>query len=359
MPEPLPMFTPPPLAGSSRLALQASAANADHAATLHTAHGFDVVLTASTNPRQDPAATLERQARRFVELTGQTPELDANRYAGNARSLGATPLDRGWCERQAALGVPRVLTNGGYIDSDVRDVAAAVRLAEEMQHVIDSPVMATIAINSTLLRTEPDAIVDILGGSRVAVGLALGNAGDPLAAKSTVGSLIRVLALGNVELRRVDLSGIGALAFGAPGAAIGTTATLRHIYPMQKGGHAPSPYPSVLVEKSLTWKTQDRVMDAAAVYDDDAFWLCECDTCFGRRIDHALRSEADIVAHNFGVIARIARKVLGSTDPVTTWMQMCSAAQSYSYDIDSSGPNWEPQGFLGAWWANQPTRVGA
>jgi len=328
------------------------------AAALRNSLGLDVVLAASTDPRHNPTTSLTGSAERFLELTGVMPELDANRYAGKSRSLGASPLDRAWCEKQVALGAPTVLTNGGYIDGDVADVKKAVSLAEDMQHVIDAPVTAMIVLSSALLRAETTALVDIFGGARVRIGLALGHQGDPLAAKSSVAALIRVLGSGNVELRRVDLSGIGGLAFGAAGAAIGTTATLRHVYPIRPSKMVPSQYPSILVEKSMSWKTQDRVMDAAATFDDDAFWTCECDTCFGRRIDSALRTEQEIIAHNSAVIVRIARKVLGSTDPVVTWMQMCISAQSYCYEIAEYGPRWEPQDFLGAWWANQPTRVG-
>jgi hypothetical protein len=358
MPEPLAFFEPVRSRLANGLSLQASVDETTLAANLYNLHGFEVVLTASSDRRRDPIKELRENARRFVELTGVTPEMDANRYAGPNRVMGGTEVDRAWCELQASLGAPVVTTNAGYLESLI-EVAAAIDAATEMQKIIDAPIRATISIPVNLLKTNGEAIIDLLGSSPVDVGLALGHAGDPMGTKYAVAAMMKIAALGNVASRRIDLSGIGVLAFGAAGAAIGTTATLRHVYPIQNGGGPVSPWWSTLVEKSLSWRTHDRVMDASSVFNDDVFWACLCDYCYGRPIYASIRDNTAAIAHNYSVIVRISERVLSSPDPAATWLSMCRHAQTYAYEVEAqSGPAWAPQDYLGAWISNQPSLVG-
>lgn len=340
------------------LSLQASVDETELAASLYNLHGFEVVLTASSDRRRDPAKDLRDRAHRFVELTGVTPEMDANRYAGPNRVLGGTRIDRDWCELQASLGAPVATTNAGFLET-VSDVAAAVDAAAEMQKVVDIAIRATVSIPVGLLKSNSDAIIDVLGGSPVQIGLALGHSADPLGTKFAVAALMEIASLGNVVSRRIDLSGIGLLAAKAPGAAIGTSATLRHVYPVRAGGGSVSPWWSTLVEKSLSWRTHDRVMDAASVFNDEVFWSCMCHHCYGRPIYSAIRDKSGAIAHNYSLIALIAARVLESPDPMATWLAMCKHAQSYAYEVEAqSGPSWAPQDYLGAWISNQPSLVG-
>ncbi|ROQ16080.1 hypothetical protein EDF54_0960 [Rathayibacter sp. PhB93] len=358
MPSPLAIFESDHSRLSTGLSLQASIDETELAANIHKAYGFDVVLTASSDRRRDPTKDLREGARRFTDLTGMTPELDANRYAGPNRDFGGARIDRGWCELQASLGVPIVTTNAGFLET-VDDIRAAIASAQELQHVIDAPIRATISIPVSLLKTDANAVIDILGGSPLEVGLALGHGADPLGTKYAVEAVMKIASLGNVASRRIDLSGIGVLALGAPGAAIGTTATLRHVYPIKAGGGATSQYWSTLVEKSLSWRTHDRVLDASSVFRDEIFWTCLCDYCYGRQIYSSIRDKSAAIAHNYAVIARIAERVLSSPNPFTTWVEMCRHAQTYAYEVEAeSGPAWAPQDFLGAWVASQASRVG-
>lgn len=100
-------------------------------------------------------------------------------------------------------------------------------------------------------------------------------------------------------------------------------------------------------------------MDAAGMFPDHVFWNCPCENCYNRPIPFAVRTEAEVVTHNFSVISRVASNLLASPDPRLSWFAMCQSAQTYAYQVRAeSGPGWEPQDFLGAWLSNQPSRVG-
>lgn len=358
MPEPFALLRP--VAATRPVLLQANVEHLDLAVQLHHEFGFDVVLTASSDRRRDPFATLENASRSFTERTGAFAQLDANRYAGPNRRIGATDLTQEWGERQARLGVPLIMTDAGYTDEDIAQVRAAIQKAKQLQSALDAPVLATIAVGAPMLRKHRNELVDIMGDSGLEIGLALGHAKDPLSSAAVVKTLIELVGLGTVHPRRIDLSGIGALAFGAPTVSIGSTATLRHVYPSKGNGGPTSPWWSTLVPRTMNWRTHDRVMDAVSTFADHVFWNCPCRYCYGRSIASAVRTATAAMTHNFATVAMIAEDVLTSPDPRATWVSKCSSAQSYAYEVmEQSGPGWEPQDFLGAWVNNRPTPVQA
>jgi hypothetical protein len=359
MPETATLFAAPSQPLRTAIAIQASVYELELAVSLRDAYGFEVVLTAPSDPRRNPYKELEKAALAFCDKTGTMPQLDANHYAGPGRRLGPSELSADWAVRQIDLGVPVVVTDAGYVDGNIGDIRIALEHAAQLQQLVGAPVLASLAFPSVLLRHHSNEIVDIVGEAGMRVGLALGHAGDPLGPVYAVAGLLKLIKLGTVEPRRIDLSGIGALALGARSAAIGTSATLRHVYPIGAGGGSTSAFPSILVEKALCWRTQDRVMDAASQFLDHVFWLCGCTFCYGRPIHSSIRTAEDAIAHNYAVIAALADRVLTSPDPLTTWTETCRYAQSYAFEVAAeSGPNWNPQDFLAAWVANQPSRVG-
>lgn len=358
MPEPLSSLRASAPKALHPLSIQASVEHVEIAARLHLEYGFDVVLTASSDPRRDPYLALEKAARAFTDMTGAYAQLDANRYAGPNRRHGATPLNAEWARKQIDLGAPLVVTDAGYLGEDTAQLQLALAKAAELQRSVDAQVLAIIPVDASMMRKKRAEIVDLIGASDVPVGLALGHAKDPLSAQSVVGTLIELLARGNVQPRRIDLSGIGALAFGAEGVSIGTTATLRHVYPTRNSGGGTSPYWSTLVPKTMSWRTHDRVMDAASTFTDHVFWQCECSYCYGRPVSFAVRTEEAAISHNFATVSMIADRVLTSSDPRASWLAMCQHAQTYAFSVmAASGPGWEPQDFLGAWIANRPIPV--
>lgn len=355
MPEPLTLLKTAVPAALRPLAIQASVEHLDVAIALHLDFGFDVILTASSDPRRNPYVALEKASKVFLDKTGSHAQLDANRYAGPHRRMGATDLKVDWAQKQMELGVPLVITDAGYVEHDIEQVRQTLNNAVDLQSVVDGPVLAKLAVAAPMLRNFRHELVDLIGGCPLPVGLALGHAGDPLSSPRVVATLIELLALGNVHPRRIDLSGIGALAFGAPGVSIGTTATLRHVYPARSGGGGTSPWWSTLVPGTMSWRTHDRVMDAASTYTNHTFWQCGCDYCYGRSISHAIQSADAAMSHNFSTIKTIANRVMTSSDPRLSWFEMCQHAQTYAYDVMAeSGPGWEPQDFLGAWVSNRP-----
>lgn len=212
MPEPLALLKTSVPHALRPLAVQASVENLDLVVGLHLEFGFDVVLTASSNPHRNPYVTLENASRAFYDRTGSYPQLDANRYAGPHRKIGATDLDIDWALKQVALGAPLIVTDAGYIHDDISQVRDAISKAVELQRILEKPVLATLAIAVPMLRNFRTELVDLVGASPIAIGLALGHAGDPLSSIQVVATLIELLALGKVHPRRIDLSGIGALA---------------------------------------------------------------------------------------------------------------------------------------------------
>ena len=113
-----------------------------------------------------------------------------------------------------------------------------------------------------------------------------------------------------------------------------------------------------LVPGTMSWRTHDKVMDAASTFTDHAFWKCGCDYCYGRSISSAIQSEEAAIGHNFATIKSLANHVLSSSNPRLSWFEMCQHAQTYAYEVMSaSGPGWEPQDYLGAWLNNKPVPV--
>ena len=356
---------PAPPAPMSRLLVQANASEVEQIGVTCARFPFDAIYSAASNAGVHRFEMLAGKAHRHAELSGgKLPLLDANIYAGKNRMTGMRVLSVEWAKTQDALGLPYILTDSGFIEQGELDqLRSVLSQAVAIQKLVKTPVVAVLALAHTWLTERSEELRTEIEMHGVRVALAIEHTNDPFGSQKAVRGLIHVLrSSATIWVMRTDLSAIGALAVGAEHAAIGTTTSLRHIYPSGKPGgpNNKSEWPSVLMQRGLVWKTLDRIKDLGATFPDETMWLCnDCGTCHGRRMDVAIHSDEDAINHNNEVVLAILSDVLGSPDPVETWRQKCSSAQFSIADIESTtGRTFRTPGFLGAWWgATTPAAV--
>jgi hypothetical protein len=352
-----------PTVPSSRIYLQARQDEVELVAPISGKHGFGTIYTAPSDyRRKNRFEDLLNTGYRHLELNALVPLLDANTYAGSGRKAGDAEMSQSWIRQQEKFGAGIALTDSGFVEADRLDqLTSLLDQAKELQQLVSIPVKTLIPLDATWLGVRPSELADeIYKRDLRDVALLVGHASDPFGAQRTVKGLLEVLKLGNISLYRSDLSVLPALASGASTGSIGTGTSLRHIYPVaSRGGYVPTGSPSVIVGKTLAWRTQDRVNDYVSRFPDETVWSCRCSNCYGRRIDYSIRGFDEVTSHNYNVIADLAEYVSSSSDPMGTWYSMCQTAQTTIYEVaDSTGFSWEPPDFLGAWLATQPSTVG-
>lgn len=165
--------------------------------------------------------------------------LDAQRYSGKCRISGTEPQDLQWTAHQHQLGLPWALTDSGYIGD--RDFPALQNtLGEGGRH--GGQTIVALPVHHSWLAQRADQLRHQIESAGLPVALMLEHRDDPFGVGKTLQGLVEVLgARVPVCLLRCDISAVGALAYGAVVAAVGTKTSLRHIYPLQtKGGGRPS-----------------------------------------------------------------------------------------------------------------------
>ncbi|MEV0704264.1 hypothetical protein AB0I53_40995 [Saccharopolyspora sp. NPDC050389] len=143
-------------------------------------------------------------------------------------------------------------------------------------------------------RDKVEKLCDEISAHGVAVAVVLEHRDDPLGVQAALRGLLRLVALDTpVLLLRSDVSALGALCFGALYAAVGTTPTLRHLYPVTSGGGGGGERPvSILVPHCLSYVGTEKVAAAIPLTPDQAnHWECVCDTCNGRQLEHFVTIE--------------------------------------------------------------------
>ncbi|WP_131812392.1 hypothetical protein [Mycolicibacterium fortuitum] len=158
------------------------------------------------------------------------------------------------------------------------------------------------------------------------------------------------------RLLRSDTSALGTLAYGAAAAAVGTTSTYRHIYPVSKGGGPP--HLSYVVPELLDFFLNSRVENAYRLNNDLRAWQCRCAYCAGTRdvtwIASSPRRFAAAFQHSVAAIPEIGHHLAetvsrGIPAPIA-WGQMCSVAQQQHYTVrDASSGVWQPKQSLAEW----------
>ena len=122
--------------------------------------------------------------------------------------------------------------------------------------------------------------------------------------------------------------------------AVGTSTSLRHIFPVGSGGGRNRGQTAAIVPRALMYKQLDRIQEAIRVIDDVTFWTCACVVCEGRTIDWIIADE-DAFRHSIATLADLSAPVLDSTDPVSSWLSSCRVASHLVDEIAVQGLGWE------------------
>jgi hypothetical protein len=283
---------------------------------------------------------------------------DRRRYAGNARVPGTAPLTKGWLDAQTAAGTAAVLADSGYVG---RGDEAALESVLDQAAAEDAGVVAVLPLHASWLETGRKKLLSEVNAHAVPVALVLEHVKDPLASRAAVRGLIEFLRQSQVpvSLLSTDVSGIGALAFGARWSAVGVRPALRHLYPVREGGWNQFPQVSALIRPLLSVVSVQRIAEAWArtctsqEWTQDV-WTCYCPTCRGRTADWmATASEAEVNAHTFEILGEL-RDGVSALPPgrirERSWTSKCNMAVS-RYDelrLDLR-IGWEAPGYLRSW----------
>lgn len=272
--------------------------------------------------------------------------LDAQHYRGKSWRRGTEPHDLSWTAHQHGLGQTWALTDSGYI-AEGDDRALDNTLSEGAQH--KGRTLVALPLHHTWLSKRADLLRRKIEAAGLPVALMLGHRDDPFGSRRGIVGLLEILRSdAKVAVLRCDLSAIGALANGAVLGAIGTTTTLRHIYPPDANGFGRQAQPAAFVRRVLQYKQLEKIREAARADPDEIKWLCECSYCAGRMLSWLI-DEEDAFRHSLVTIAELTGHVLSSTNPRTTWQALCRSAQFDTLDIAQLGLKWEPEPVLGHW----------
>ncbi|WP_280329533.1 hypothetical protein [Nocardia wallacei] len=344
----LPNFGPPFMA-------HAPASSAPILAPLTRSHDVGAVITTCSEPTAKEAIRVIRKENARAAIL-----LDAERYRGGSRGIGARCMTTDWINMQTRIGLRWALTDSGYIPAGDLDALRAVLAwgAGATQ------VITALPLAIQWLTVDRDLLIAELTAAVQPVALMLESKGDPLAAKEAVTGLIAVLRCPTpMLLLRSDTSVLGALAHGAAAVSVGTKSGLRHIYPIaadDDNGFIPPPCPSAYVPALKSYKRLTTIEDGITRNPDLDLWRCNCSVCHGRSIAwivFAADPESAAFEHSLAAQSDLARALL-ARPPATRgseWKMMCARAQvEHDRIVKRNDKTWEPADALSAWVSSTP-----
>lgn len=276
--------------------------------------------------------------------------IDRRHYAGTSRTSGSARFSASWLAEQREIGVSTVLTDSGYVgEADT----GALRSVLGQAAAAGDDVTAVLPLHPRWLRDDLDVLVREVAGHDVPVALALEHRKDPLGAVRAVAGLVELLhAARSVALLSTDVSALGAIAFGAPWAAVGIRTNLRHLYPVtEKGpGH---PSASCFVDPLLSMVAVEMLVDAWRATKDAEIWDCPCPVC-GRHPPSWMltASPLEVNRHTFEMLFR-RRSGLVRCRPgrerEDSWRRQCGEALQRYEQLGRDRLAWGPPGQLTAW----------
>jgi len=277
---------------------------------------------------------------------------DPQLYAGKNRMPASAALEIDWIRHQWDHGLPWALTDSGYVERDaIDDLRALFASGEQIARRVSGNFLLAVPADFRWVSERPEELRDLVESYGIPVAYMFGASGDPLGRKRAVEGLLHLLASPVPStLLRTDLSAVGALAAGAPLAAMGTSSSLRHIFPPKSGGPGRLMHPSAMLPNGLSLHRIDVLARAIALTPDEVHWRCDCDHCLGARLDNIIDGDQAFI-HNVYSACDLVRHVLagGVKDALASWAAMCRNAQFVHLDIDSSTQNWNYPTFHGAW----------
>jgi hypothetical protein len=288
---------------------------------------------------------------RLHETLGAGPVLfDADRYTGKNRDQVKPTLDPDWVTAQRALGVRHALTDSPFIaDGDRTRLASILMQGARMPGAITA-----LPLGKRWFTHDAAELAELLNRFSTPVALMAQDRGDPFETERAVAGLIHVLDNAKVQvlLLRCDTSAIGALAFGASHAAIGTSTTLRHIWPPAKksGGFGKADI-AAYVPSAMSYRSLPTIGFAMLHYADDQLpWRCSCDVCAGNTLD-CLAHEDEAALHSLLSLSDLTRSVLDdASQAAQSWIERCRTARYINEEISAKLiKNWPVPGNLDAW----------
>jgi len=327
------------------LLVQVSADEADEALTLADRPGSGMVLS---GPRSVSVA------RRLIRssIPGVPLLCDRRRYAGRSRVSGCAPFDPSWLEGQRKLGVPRVLSDSGYIGpGDVRALVATL----DNTVAAGQDVTAVLPVHTNWLRRDLSTLIAEVAAHRVPIALVLEHRDDPLGVLETVRGLVSLIRQSrDVGLLCSDVSALGGIAFGASWAAVGVRTSLRHLYPVNDGGFGHQDgTPSALVDPALALIKVNKIAAGWAATPDDPTWACYCRTCHGRTLDWLLFATThEANQHTFELLLDRRDGLTNlSSGPLReqSWRAQCASAAFQYEALALNGVTWGVPRFLRHW----------
>lgn len=277
---------------------------------------------------------------------------DANRYSGKNRVSGDTPLSEEWVTWQLEHGAPVAITDTGYIDLEHMDqVDLVLGRAADIAEKARGQVVAMLPIDYLILKNAAARLRDAIDRAGIPVAFAVGHGGDPFGSADAVRGLLHVIASqSGTALLRTDLSAVGAVAAGARFGAVGTSSSLRHIWP-PKGGGPTTPGTSVLIPRLMSYHRLERLPLVAAQLPPDYFW-CDCNICQGGAVFDRV-TELTAHEHSVGSISAFAATLLSGTpdENLKSFREKAMYAQSLHSDIEMAmeDTRWASPSSLNSW----------
>jgi len=259
-----------------------------------------------------------------------------------------------------AVGTAAVLTDSGYVGQNDEHALESIL---DQAAAADSEVVAVLPLHSSWLTSSgaTDKLVVQVNGHGIPVALVLEHRSDPLGTQVAVRGLVGFLHRSQVPVSvlSTDVSGVGALAFGARWSAVGVRSALRHLYPVNKDGFSRAPSLSAMIRPMLSIVTVTRIAEAwSQTRNDDDWvhdiWTCSCSICNGRTLEWlAAASEIEVNAHTFEILAELRDGVCGlpaGRIRERSWLSKCHVAR-FRYEelrLDLK-VGWDPPGYLRGW----------
>jgi len=313
--------------------------------------GVSALYTVSRGNRTAAAQRLLDEHRAVAGTTARIL-FDANRYSGKKRALGDEPLSAEWVAWQLDHGAPVAITDTGYIDLEhIEQIGLVLSRTTDIATKVTGPVTAMLPIDYLILKNEADRIRDFVDAAGIPIALAVGHSGDPFSSVDAVRGLLHVVtSTVPTALLRTDLSAVGAVAAGASFGAVGTSTTLRHIWPPKNGGPT-KPGVSYLVPRLMSYHRREHIPLVAAQVPEDYF-LCDCDICENCSVVDRV-TEHNAHEHSINAIASISAAVLGGnpSDSLRSFRAKAMYAQSLHSDIqlEMEDDRWAAPSSLNAW----------
>ncbi|QIS23818.1 hypothetical protein [Nocardia terpenica] len=343
----LPNFGPPFMA-------HAPASSAPTLAPLTRTHDVGAVLTTCDEATAKEAIRRIRRANPAAAIL-----LDASRYSGKSRGIGASCITADWINMQVRVGLRWALTDSGYIPAgDLTALHAVLAWGAELTQVVTALPLAI-----RWLTVDRDALIAELTAAGKPVALMLESEGDPLATKEAVTGLIAILRCPvPVLMLRSDTSVLGALAHGAAAVSVGTKSGLRHIYPITDDDDAfiPPPSPSAYVPALKSYKRLTTIEDGITRNPNLDVWKCNCSVCQGRSLAWIVfhpDPETAAFEHSLAAQSDVAKTILAHPPGTrgSEWKTMCAVAQvNHDQIVKKNGKTWEPADALSAWVSSTP-----